>query len=92
MSDSSLPRISAGELEALMAFPNDEAARDALSFYLRFDKAAASDAPVTMTAAEYLYLTSSVDLSKPEILRRMREARLRGLAAAWPLWQRSLRR
>ncbi|SOY56028.1 hypothetical protein [Cupriavidus taiwanensis] len=84
MSVSPAPRIGADELAALMAFPDDEAARKAFALYIRCDRLAASSNPVVLLPHEYHFLTSSADVSRPEIQRRARQARTRAQTAAWP--------
>ncbi|MCW3538959.1 hypothetical protein [Burkholderia cenocepacia] len=84
MGLNSGPPIAADDLQALMAFPTDEAARRAFGFYLRHDRAALKGESIGLSADDYLFLTSCAQVSRPEILERVKKATRRGMAAAWP--------
>ncbi|MFP6557398.1 hypothetical protein WJ542_03505 [Paraburkholderia sp. B3] len=66
-----------------MGFPNDPAARAAHEIYLRCDDAAARDTAITLSADEYLTITSP-NLSRTDIITRAVHARRAGVAAAFP--------
>lgn len=76
--------VDSDQLAALMAFPDDAAARRAFALYIRHDRAAATGQTVTLSADEYLFLTSSSRTSRPAIYDRAKKSTARGMAAAWP--------